>query len=129
MAKLATELYAFNLFQITIPNDKVAALDGGEYSINSDPLSGVTAALVYVEELIVETDHYAKIAPIAVNVPMRSGLFVCHDANTSYAPGGKLQLAGNIVLTSDASILTMAFGDLTFCEKMASRYSVSSSKS
>ncbi|MCP4601249.1 MAG: hypothetical protein GY847_12115, partial [Proteobacteria bacterium] len=108
---------AFNFFQLEILNNRITILDEDDHYINSDPLNGVRAALIYVEELIVETDHYAKLTPIAVNIPMQRGLFVCHDDNPSFAPGEILQLAGNIELTSDKSILILAFGALTYCEK------------
>lgn len=65
-----------------------------------------------LEEKLVGNDYYLKYCPVAVADLKNadSSIFSCHNKNIEFAVGEDIQIAGNIALTDDPDMFSLALG-------------------
>jgi len=98
-----------------------AALDAGVPEVAADDVA-------FGEELVevktVGIDSLYRMCPRAARSAGAAGRFwICDAGNVDFAPGERLQLAGNVELTTDPAVLAAVFGS-TACSCWRNQYEV-----
>ncbi len=117
--QIASNHRGYRASQLLISKTSIQQLkDDGENQLDFNPVPyPFYYYITEVEEKQDGDDHYNKFCPKAITdfENMDQALYVCHEQNTTFDAGEEIQLAGNMMLSTDAEDLTAAFGHETAC--------------